>query len=269
MTLDETGDSFKDVVVRDGEVVDKVHEDVVAVGGAVLDRNNLESIQDSGDKAVGLGDKVLGSVHATSDTARAHQRTNEEAVVQLVLPSNAVVKVELRALGEARREVVVRQAAKLELECKGRFDVTNGLFFLPRATHLAERVVDRILTRTADEDGDTTNTALAEDITVTVDELDNLLIPSVLRHVIGVVEDTQRQVQDVGRLVVDTVALLVLVCVKVGEHGSDLVKATFKGGKVREGRNCTSPERLLLMRVDHVRQVADRRLPTRQFTVGQ
>ena len=239
---------------------------MVAVGVTMLHRHNFEGVEDAGDQTIGLGDEVLGGVHAAADTARTHQGTNEETIVKLILASDTVVDMQLLALGEARSEVVVRQPAELQLEREGRLDVTNRLLFLPRTVHLAKRVVDGVLARTADEDRDTTNTTLAEDTAVAVDKLLDLLIPSVFRHVVGLIEDAQRHVQDIRRLVVSTVALLVLLRVEVRQSGSDLVEATLESTEVGEGRDGTSTERLLLMRVDHVRQVTNGRLPARRIT---
>lgn len=135
---------------------------------------------------------------------RPYQGTDEEAVVERAFACNRVVDVELLALGEARGEMVVGQAAELELEGECGLDVTNGLFLAPHTTHLAESVVDRVLARATVEDGDTRNTSAREHIAVTVDEVEDLLVPGIVVHIIGLVEDTQHRVQHVRRLVIGT-----------------------------------------------------------------
>ena len=101
---------------------------------------------------------------------------------------------------------------------------------------------------------------------MTVDELHDLLVPCIIGHVVGLVEDTEGHVQHVRRLVVGAVPLLVLDRVEERKRPRNFVETALEGFQVGEGSDRTRAERLLVLCVDHVREIADRCLPARRLT---
>ena len=72
-----------------------------------------------------------------------------------------------------------------------------------------------------------------------VDELDDLVVPRIIRHVVDLVEDTEGHVQHVRRLVVGTVPLLVLDRVEERKRPRNLVETALEGFEVGEGSDRT------------------------------
>ena len=102
-----------------------------------------------------------------------------------------------------------------------------------------------------------------------VDELDDLVVPRIIGHIVGLVEDTEGHVQHVRRLVVGAVPLLVLDRVEKRKRPRNLVETALEGFEVGEGSDSTRTERLLVLCVDHVSEIADRCLPARRLTARQ
>ena len=91
-------------------------------------------------------------------------------------------------------------------------------------------------------------------------------MPLIFDHVVLRIEDAQSIVHDIGRLDVTTVALTVLGTVPVRQHFSDAIKPARESSEVREGGDGACTERLLLVAVEHVAEVADGGLTTGWFT---
>src|SRR5882762_646562 len=149
MSFNETRDSFEDIFVCNGEVVDEIHKDMVAIRVSVLSADDFECVQNARNQTICLGDKVFRCAHGSSQTTRPNKCSDEEPVVELIFSCDGLIYVDLLRLSEARSEFVVRQTTEFQLEGKGRFDITNSLFFAPYAIHFAECVVERILSPTA------------------------------------------------------------------------------------------------------------------------
>jgi hypothetical protein len=118
-------------------------------------------------------------------------------MVELILASDAMVYVYLLALNEARLQVIVGQAAELKLECQGGLDVTNRLFLLPNAVPIAKGVVPRVLSTSTEYNRHAAKAPLCKYMLLVVEEGAYLFRPFGIRHVIGLIENSEGQVQDV------------------------------------------------------------------------
>ena len=197
---------------------------MVGVSIALLGAYNLQSIEDIGDKSISLGNEVLGHIDVATDTSWTNQGADEESAIELILAGNSMVDVQLLALGEARGEVVIRETAEFELEGQGWLDVTDSLFLCPDTTDLTESKVQRVLTGATDENGETTDTVSRQDILVTVDKVNYLLIPRILAHVVRRIEDAKSVVENVRRLTIVSISLAKLDRVEAWEEFNDFIE---------------------------------------------
>jgi hypothetical protein len=188
--LNEARDCSKDVLVCHDEVVNEIQENMVAVCISMLGGYDFKSIENARDKTIGLRYQVLCGAHRATEPTGAYKSANEEAAVQLVFLGNSVIDVNLLRLYENRFEIVLGKSAEFELEGEGGFDVSECLLFGPLSLRTAESEVDGILTETADEERDAAHASLGKSLAMLVRECDELFRPSILGHVVGVVEDT-------------------------------------------------------------------------------
>jgi len=124
------------------------------------------------------------------------------------------------------------------------------LLFLPNIVLFAQRVVPGILSAAAEHNGHAANAPLGKDMLLVVDKNVDFLCPFGVRHIVGGVENTESQIQDVWRLAVGTIPLVVLGFVKKWESCGDLVEAKGERIQVSKRRNGTSSDGLGLVSVD-------------------